>query len=303
MKLNYREKIILGCFLAVAILLGAFLGLVKPKTKTLKDNQARLEELEAEKAEIDAKILQIKPLQDKIKEIYQETNQIASIFVPKEEIDTPVKIDKMLQKYADENDVKVTSLEVSKPTVASLDYYYYQDDDYAESYREEVDLGGQLQAQYDAEHAEQKHLEEREVENLFETKYGVVVNGTKENIFKYLEAIKQYDKAMVIKSVQIYDYSFGENALREAMKAGAQIAETVAPPTEEAAPAEGEEAEAQEQGGETTEEAAPQETAPTSVTVDGKEITNTSDVQIVISVYSVFTMPEPNVDYVPSATE
>ena len=49
MKLNYREKIILGVFLAVAILLGAFLGLVKPKSKTLEDNKARLEELEAQK--------------------------------------------------------------------------------------------------------------------------------------------------------------------------------------------------------------------------------------------------------------
>lgn len=304
MKLNYREKIILGVFLAVAILLGAFLGLVKPKSKTLEDNKARLEELEAQKAEIDAKILQIKPLQDKIREIYAETNKIAEVFVPKENIDTPMKLDKMLQEYADKNEVEISSLEVSKPTVGSLNYYYFEDDDYAESYREEVDLGGQLQAQYDAEHAEQNALKEREVENLFETNYGVVVNGTKENIFNYLEAIKQYDKAILIKSVQIYDYSFGKDALREAERAGAEIAEAIAPTEEPAAPAEGEEAEAAETT-ETTEAETAEETPAEehfSVTVDGKELTDTSDVQIVLSVYSVFTMPEPNVDYVPSAS-
>ena len=298
MKLNYREKIILGVFLAVAILLGAFLGLVKPKTKTLKDNQARLDELELQRSDIETKINQIQPLKDKINEIYNETNKLAEIFVPTEDADTPVKLDKMLQKYADDNEVEITSLEVSKPTVGSLQYYYYTEDDYAQSYREEVDLGGQLQAQYDALHAEQKALDEREVESLFETRYGVLVNGTKENIFNYLKAIKDYDKAVVIKSVSIHDYSFGENALREAMKAGAQIAETAAPEPQEE-PAEGEEAETTEdaQAEETREEAAP----ATSITVDGEEFTNKSDVQIVISVYSVFEMPEPNVDFIPAA--
>ena len=214
----------------------------------------------------------------------------------------------MLQKYADENDVRIASLEVGTPSVTELKYYYYSADDYAAQYRETVDLGGQLQAEYNEDNKEALSLKDREVESLLETKYGVKVVGTKENIFKYLEAIKDYDQAMNIRSVQISDYTFGEAALEQARQAGAQIAEAIAPPAEEApadeAAAEETEAEAETEAPAETEEetaAAEEASAPTAVVVDGKTITNESDCQIVISVYSVFTMPEPNVDYIPAA--
>jgi len=312
MKLNYREKIILGCFLAVAILLGAFLGLVKPKTKTLKNNQARLEELNDEKDEITNKINQIEPLQKKIHDIYDETVKLADIFVPSEDVDTPVELDEMLQKYADENNVLLETVQVGTPSVSNLNYYFFKTENVDSTYRDSVDLGGQLEQKYLSDHEEELALKEREVEQLFQTKYGVKIVGTKENIFNYLEAIKDYDKAMIINSVQIYDYSFGQDAIDAARNAGSQIAEAVAP--QEEAPAETEEAAAEEtteaaETAETTEtaepaenaEETPQASAPTTVVVDGQEITNESECQIVISVYSVYDVPEPNTSDIPAA--
>ena len=305
MKLNFREKIILGCFLAIAILLGAFLGLVKPKTKQLKENQERLEQLKSEREEMENKINQIGPLKTKINEIFEDTNKLAELFVPSEDVDTPVELDEMLQKYADENNVRILSLDAGTPSVTKLDYYYYSSSDYAASYRESVDLGGQLQQQYDEDHKESLALNDREVEDLFETKYGIKVQGTKENIFKYLEAIKDYDKAMNIRSIQISDYTFGEAALEEARNAGSQIAQAIAPAEEEApaeeAEAETTEAETPAESEEPEAEAQEEASAPTAVVVDGKTITNESECQIVMSVYSVFTMPTPNVDYIPDA--
>lgn len=314
MKLNYREKIILGCFLAVAILLGAFLGLVKPKTKALKDNQARLEELNTQKEEITNKINQIEPLQKKIHDIYDETVKLADIFVPSADVDTPVELDEMLQKYADENNVLLETVQVGLPAVSDLRYYYFQSPDSDSSYRESVDIGGQLEEKYLAEHEEELALKDREVEQLFQTKYGVKIIGTKENIFNYLEAIKDYDKAMLINSVQIYDYSFGQDAIDAAKDAGSQIAEAVAPaeetPAEEVAeettePAENAEAAETAETAETAENAeeTPQAAAPTTVVVDGKEITNESECQIVLTVYSVYDIPEPNTTDIPAATE
>ena len=116
---------------------------------------------------------------------------------------------------------------------------------------------------------------------------------------------------MLINSVQIYDYSFGQDAIDAAKNAGSQIAEAVAPaeetPAEEVAeetaePAENAEAAETAETAENAEET-PQAAAPTTVVVDGKEITNESECQIVLTVYSVYDIPEPNTTDIPAATE
>lgn len=297
MKLSYREKIILAVFIAIAILFVGFLWLVKPKTQKLNDNKLKLEDLQDQKEEIDRKIEQIKPLQEKIKKIYDDTNKITEIFIPVDEVGSPVAFDKALQHYADENNVKILSLEVDTPEVEELKYYYYEGKDIDADLREAADINGNLQQQYDDEHAEQVSLSDREVETLYQTKYGVKVNGTKEDIWNYLKAIKEYNKALLINQVNISDYSFGQDAIEELQKKGQQIVEAVAQTPEET-PAEegGEEAAA-------TEETAPEEQAQSSVsvTLDGQEITNTSDAQIVITAYSIYKMPEPDTETIPPA--
>ena len=297
MKLAYREKIILAVFLAIAILFVGFLWLVKPKTKKLNDNKMKLEDLQEEKEEIDRKIAQIKPLQDKISEIYNDTNKITEIFVPINDVNHPIKLDKVLQQFADENNVKILSLEVEAPDVDELDYYYYESEDPGQSLREDADINGNLQQQYDEQHAEEVSLADRQVEDLYQTKYGVRVNGTKEDIWNYLKAIKEYNKALLINQVNISDYSFGQDAIEELQKKGQQIVEAVAPQPEET-PAEGEGEQPAEENQEVQEE---QPETQTAVTIDGQEITNTSDVQIVITAYSIYAMPEPDTETIPPA--
>lgn len=294
MKLTYRDKIILAVFLAIAILLVGFLWLIKPKTKKLNDNKLRLEELQDQKEEVDMKIAQIEPLQEKIKTIYSDTKKITEIFVPVTEVNSPIKLDRALQKYAEENNVKVLSMELSNTAVQELGYYYAKTDDFDASLREAADINGDLQAKYEEDNADQLSLSERTVEGLYQTRYGVRVNGTKEDIWNYLKAIEDYDKALLINSVTIQDYSFGQDAIEEAGEAIAQVVS----PQEEAQPAEGEEP-AEEQTEENAEE--PQQSAVT-VRVGDKEITNTSDVSFVITAYSIYEMPEPDVTTIPDAS-
>lgn len=295
MKLTYRDKIILAVFLAIAILLVGFLALVKPKTKALNDNKLKRDNLITEKEEVQRKIDQIKPLQEKINEIYEDTNKITEVFVPIEDVDTPVELDKVLQKYADENNVKILQLEVNQPKSDELKYYYFETKDVGEKLREKADINGNLQEIYDENHAEEVSLSERQVEALYQTKYGVKINGTKEDIWNYLKAIKEYNKALLINQVNITDYSFGQDAIEELQKKGQQIVEAVAPQPEEAQ-TEGEEGTEGEENQEET-----QVQSPISVTLDGQEITNTSDAQIVITAYSIYPMPEPDTETIPPA--
>ena len=46
MKLNYRDKVILGIVLAIAILLAGYFMLIKPKNEDIKSNKATLEDLD-----------------------------------------------------------------------------------------------------------------------------------------------------------------------------------------------------------------------------------------------------------------
>ncbi len=289
MKLNYRDKIILAVILALAILLGSYFGLIKKKTQEIKDNQAKLETLNNEKDEIDQKINMIPSLKDKITEVYNETNELTKIFVDKEKIDGTDELDMYMRKYADENKIKILSLEVKNPEVKSFKYYYQETKDTDEKLRKAADLNGDLEANYQAQTAESSALKARTVESVLETQYGVSLEGTKEQLWNYLEAIKNVNEAINIKSVSIYDYSFGadsaeENGVDVAAKAEAikAVTDSADEMTDEEIQAELERIEAQFAAGS-----------------DG-EVTNTSKVQVVISLYSVYNMSEPDLDYIPA---
>lgn len=291
MKLNYREKVILGVFLAIAILLISFFWLVKPKTKAIKDNKAKLSQLNDEKEEIERKILQIPVIQGKIKELYSETNDISKLFVPYDDVNRPWNLDKKMQEYADKNHIRIVSLEANTSQYDELDYFYHKNDDIEEEFRQAADFNGDLQAAYEQQNAESISLDQREVEQLFQTQYGIKCEGTRADLMNYLKDIENIDKAVLINSVKIDDYSFGLNAAKEA---GQQIVEVVSA-AEEAAAAEGEE------NTEEGTEAPAEETPAPQPTANGDQITNTSSIEIVLTHYSVIDMTEPDTESIPEA--
>ncbi len=285
MKLTYRDKIILAILIAVVVCVGGYMLLIKNKSQEIKDNTAKLEQLEKEKQEIDDKIERIEPLQKRIRETYAKADALTGLFVPKSEIENTLDLDKKLQKYAEDAGVKIIQLELDSSKIEKLDYYYFKKEDTDKEMRTAVDINGDLQDQFDNKYQESVALSQRTAENVLRTKYAVKVRGEKQEVWDYLKAIADIDSAVMIDSVNILDYTFGAEA---ALKAGAALTDMIAP-SEEAAPAEGEE-EAEE-----VVQAAP-------ITTDsGEEITNESDVQIVISLYSIYKMSEPDVESIPAA--
>ncbi|MCR5599292.1 MAG: hypothetical protein K6G33_00900 [Ruminococcus sp.] len=270
MKLNYRDKIIAAFLIAVAILAIGFFALVKPKRKELNTNQKILTEVQETRRKIEAKISEIPKLQESIKKIHKDTNEIAEKFVPVDQVNNPVVIDKYMQKFADDCKVKLKSVELGKSKLSPINYYYGDNSDSLDELRKSADVNGTLSADYNASLAEQKALEQRAKESIIQTQYGINIEGTKANVWKYLDALKNFDKNVLVNSVQISDYTFGKNKAEEA---------NVPFP-------EGE-----------SEDVIEVEVGENQV------IKNTSDVSIVITLYSVFEMPEPDVDTVPAAVE
>lgn len=296
MKLNYRDKIILAVVLALAILALSYFGLIKKKSQEITDNKARLADLKSQQEEIQQKIDMIPTLKQKIQAVYDDTNNITSIFVDRKNVEGTAILDQYMRKFADENKVRIVELEAKNPQVENIEYYYYEMDDEEKELRKAADLSGSLEADYKVLSAENDALSARNVESIIRTQYGIKVVGTKDEIWAYLKAIKDYDEAITIDSVNIQDYSFGED---DAKKEGVELSNSAEDIEKMKADA--------IQEGMTDEEIeaalAAIDARFASVSSNGKEITNTSQVEIAISLYSVYNMSEPDLDYVPSESE
>lgn len=262
MKLNYRDKIIAGVLLAIVILLIGFFVPVKNMNNKNKSDKKILAEKQTIKADYEAKIAKIPSLQESIRSLYNEASDATKIFVPLDEVKSQIKVDNYMQKYADECKIKITNLELGSSIVTPLNYYYTSSKDNFSALRDQADVNGTLKKEYEASVAESTALSQRAKESVIKTQYAMKITGTKENIWKYLEAIKNFDKAVVINSVTLNDYTFGKDA---AKKAGVELPESK----------DGEEV---------------------SVQAGESVIKNTSEAQIILSLYSVIEMEEPDVE-------
>lgn len=207
-NLNNREKTILGVFLAIIIILvGIFAG-IRPINKMIKDNKQILQDKQEEREQLEAKIAKIPGLQNQIKETYEKAIDLAEDFVDYNSIYRTDQLDMFLQDYADENEVKILKLELDPMDDEDLDYYYYEYADLAEDMRASADVNGTISARQDEILGEQRALKDRDVETAMGTKYGMVLKGTKENIWKYLKAIEDQSETILINKVDIEDFNF-----------------------------------------------------------------------------------------------
>lgn len=297
MKLNYRDKVILGVLLAIVIAIAGFVGLIKPKNEEIKEDEATLAQKQEEQADLEARIAKIGPLKNNIDETYEETTKLIADFIPLDDISNtddsaersnPRKLDQYMQHYAEECGVRIDNLEVSALREATLSYYYPEVEAApASSMRSMADLNGDYAIEDVERNAEAIALSLRNPESVIQSQYGVRVTGTKEALWKYLKAIEELNKTMIVNQVSIEDYSFGADSEDDTTS---QPANTETPENPEEQPAENENAEQPAEEGAETPEPAP---APEALTIDDAD---TSEIQIVISLYSVYDMPKPNTE-------
>lgn len=222
MKLNYRDKVILGILLALVIMIAGFFLLIKPKNQEIKDNKGILASVEKERDEIDAKISEIKPLQDQIRKTYDETTELTDDFVEYNDIYNARKLDQYMQHYAEENEVRVETLSASDINTTSLNYYYFTPTFAGEDMLKASDLNGDRQAANKDAKAESDALKSRTKETVLSGIYDISVTGTKENIYSYLKAIEDQGQTIIINSVSLANTAIGERAMQKLAEADAE---------------------------------------------------------------------------------
>lgn len=226
MKLTYRDKmLLLGVLAAAIILLGIFLG-IKPKTEEIKEDNATLAQVEETWQGIDAKIQQIGGLQDDIKTSYTDSAKLSDDFVDlsvfginytggkveKSNGKEQYMLDEYMQSALDECKIEVKSLDLGEPTVTELGYYYFTPSVLTSSMFDAADINGEYATAINEARAESDALTARTREAVVRTQYGVMGYAGKEDIWAFMEKIDSLDTTIVIDSVSIADYTFGEEA-------------------------------------------------------------------------------------------
>ncbi len=216
MKLNYRDRIIIGVLLALVVLLGGFFMFIKPKNEEIKDNKATLAELEKSKAEVEAKIAEIPGIKKDITASYDNGIKFTETFVDIENYDNTRKFDQYMQKLAEDNKVTITSLSVSDISTGSLGYYYFVPPVVAESFRLQFDINGELKEEIDELRKESTALSARTAETLMKSEYTITVTGEeKEDIWNYISAIEEQKETIIIDSVSLSNIEIKEDPNKE----------------------------------------------------------------------------------------
>lgn len=212
MKLNYRDRIIIGVLLALVLLLGGFFLLVKPANEDIKANKATLSTLEQSKAEVDTKRAEIPGLKTDIKDSYQRGIKLTETFVDYNNFNNPVKLDQYMQDFAIENEVKIMSLQAEAMSSAALGYYYFTPSFVAEEMLNQADINGSQAAINAEKMAESNALADRTAENVIQANYTITVTAEeKENIWNYMKALEEQNETILIKSVTLQNIVLKEN--------------------------------------------------------------------------------------------
>ncbi len=230
MKLNYRDRVILLIVIAVVILVGGFVGLIKPRYSDITENKARRDEVQEEWDGLDAKIQQIPTLRESIKQTKASADDLAKNFYSGEDLVNgeligfmkPYQLDQYMQSIVDESKIKVVSMEAGEIADTTLNYYYYTPVVPTTAILDLADLNGNYSTEIKEKFKESDAISQRVPGNLFCQQYGINVKATKENLRSFMTKINEMDKAIRIDSISIADINFGTDPETGKPVAGAE---------------------------------------------------------------------------------
>lgn len=214
MKLSYRDKIILLVFIIVVIVILGIVLIIKPLSKSIKENEVKLAQYQVEVDAVEDKIAQLEPLANQIKASYNNGKDIASKFYRTEGaplIDTldTYKIDQYLQEYLNKNSIS-TAMGLAENKAVKLEYYYYTPNIVTYPIFEAADLTGNITEELSKQMEAVTFLSTTDVQEVS----AVIVNldfiAQKSDVLQFIDDIKDITSTVIITQLTLEDYTFGE---------------------------------------------------------------------------------------------
>ncbi len=222
-EMSYRDKMILLIISVIIILAVGFFALIRPKYNSLVADRGTYETTKTEWEGIDAKIQQIPILKDGITKEYNESKEIAEMFV--DEAFQPVNetfdnlkanyvFDKYVQPLIDESELKVDTFTVGGVNAQMLNYYYITPDVLTYSLLESADINGEYAKQVEELLKVSNALAEKNTTEIMANTLELSVKGTKENLMTFLAKLNGEEGAEITGGEEGFGSDLAENAVR-----------------------------------------------------------------------------------------
>lgn len=216
-EISYRDKMILLIIAVIVILVGGFFLLIKPKYSSYVKDKATYEETKTTWDGIDQKLQAIDPLEKSITKNRDEAAKTAEIFVNSlfatsndtfENKMVYYDVEKYFQKVLDESNLNVTELDLGEIETTTISYSYYEPDVLTYALLEAGDINGNYAYAAAEVMLESIVLSASEDVELMAEQVSITVEGKKEGLLKFLDAIAASEDAILVTGVEIEDYAF-----------------------------------------------------------------------------------------------
>lgn len=201
-NLTRREQVLLFALLAILITAGFFLLVIQPLNKDIAANQAKLNELEGKKSEIDLKLASENAITANLEKATLAVNdKFARIESPLFAAD----FEKWTLPYLVNNQVVMTSLTVSEPELSAPNIPTYQNVGFSYELRDLVDSYNQVVENAKTIPMTEAQLVHSTVEFKFNTTYEIYV--------KFLDEIAFWDTTVFVTNT-FYDFTQSSGTVR-----------------------------------------------------------------------------------------
>ncbi len=240
-EMSYRDKMILLIISVIIILAVGFFALIRPKYDSLVADRAVRQTTQDEYDGVQAKIAQIDPLKKGITEDYNNSKEIAEMFVNEafqsvndtfDNANANYILEKYVQPVIDESELKVSGIEIGGVQASELAYYYFAPDVLTYSLLESADVNGNYAKEVEEMLKLSNAITEQELAEVMTNTMTISVTGKKENLMTFLDKLNGAegaeveggedgfgkdiaDNAIRVTSIEIDDYTFGEGQTEE----------------------------------------------------------------------------------------
>ena len=215
--MSNRDKMIIIILTIIIILVAGFFALIRPKYNSLVADTAVFNETQTEWDGIESKINAIPGLKNSITEIYQESSNIAKLFVNEAFADANknyddrkvnAAIDEHLQPAIDESELKIQKMDIENTASRNVEYYYYTPNVVTYSLLEAADINGNYAQEISDKILAQTMITEKELAEVQVSNVKLDVIGEKDNLLDFLDKIKDDKNAVIVENFEITDYTF-----------------------------------------------------------------------------------------------
>jgi hypothetical protein len=221
----------------IIILAVGFFGLIRPKYNTLVEDRAVCQATQDEYDGVQAKISQIEPLKTGITEDYNNSKEIAEMFVNEafqsvndtyDNLKANLIMEQYVQPIIEESELKVSDFTLGGINSSSIEYYYYTPNVLTYSLLESADVNGNYAQEVTDLLKQSSTLSEKDTAEMMTNTLSLSVTGKKENLMTFLAKLNGEEDATVegreedgfgsdiaenavrVTSISIDDYTFGE---------------------------------------------------------------------------------------------